>query len=188
MNVFGRLTAAVALRRVAASASTTTLARVLATTASSSQPLAFESNGTFQMRRHFSMPPLRMRDGTVIVEPEEKNEHTATIIVLHGLGASGEDMLPLVETIASALPYAKVIAPTAGDRAVTLNAGARMPAWYDLLGKPSRDEEPCEGIDDAAAALRRLIASELSLSTQPYGRRWCECTFCLVFFFVFFFE
>jgi predicted esterase len=37
-----------------------------------------------------------------------------------------------------------------------------MPAWYDLVGLSSRDNEACDGIDESAAIVRALCERELS--------------------------
>lgn len=58
------------------------------------------------------------------------------LIILHGLGASGEDFVPVVQAMDLAVPRAdsglRVLLPQAPMRAVTLNGGYHMPAWYDI--------------------------------------------------------
>mmetsp|Transcript_4063 Transcript_4063/g.9027 ORF Transcript_4063/g.9027 Transcript_4063/m.9027 type:complete len:270 (-) Transcript_4063:148-957(-) len=62
---------------------------------------------------------------------EAQGDHTGTIIMLHGLGDTGEGW---VDIMASELPPAgiKVICPTAPTIPVTLNGGMPMPAWFDI--------------------------------------------------------
>jgi len=65
---------------------------------------------------------------------ETSNELTATVIWLHGLGASGHDFVPVVPELN--LPEklgVRFIFPHAPKIPVTINGGVIMPAWYDIL-------------------------------------------------------
>lgn len=54
-----------------------------------------------------------------------------SMIWLHGLGASGDDFVPVAKALQ--LPHAvRHIFPHAPQRPVTLNGGLVMPAWYDI--------------------------------------------------------
>jgi phospholipase/carboxylesterase len=54
-----------------------------------------------------------------------------SMIWLHGLGASGDDFVPVAEALQ--LPHAmRHIFPHAPQIPVTLNGGFVMPAWYDI--------------------------------------------------------
>ncbi len=68
------------------------------------------------------------------VEIETNNNPTASVIWLHGLGADGHDFEPIVPELK--LPTelgVRFIFPHAPKRAVTINGGMSMPAWYDIL-------------------------------------------------------
>lgn len=66
------------------------------------------------------------------VEPENTASHC--IIWLHGLGAGPEDFVPLAKQLKfDASISVRFIFPAAPQRAVTVNAGYIMPAWYDIL-------------------------------------------------------
>ena len=59
---------------------------------------------------------------------------TAAVIWLHGLGASGDDFVPIVPELR--LPPAagiRFVFPHAPAIPVTVNGGYVMPAWYDIL-------------------------------------------------------
>jgi phospholipase/carboxylesterase len=59
---------------------------------------------------------------------------TAAVIWLHGLGADGHDFEPIVPELRLPTELAiRFIFPHAPELAVTVNNGARMPAWYDIL-------------------------------------------------------
>ena len=83
----------------------------------------------------------------------------ATVVLLHGLGDSGEGWRGGAQMLASLLPFGvEIVLPTAPTRPVTLNMGMPMPAWYDLKGLgSSRDLETCDGIDESAATVDELL-------------------------------
>jgi predicted esterase len=55
--------------------------------------------------------------------------HTASIILLHGLGDSAEGVCPIAEYWAQSLRHVKFIMPTARRRRIAIYAGEKMPAW-----------------------------------------------------------
>ncbi len=58
---------------------------------------------------------------------------SAAVIWLHGLGADGHDFEPIVpELKLPSTPAIRFIFPHAPIRAVTINGGAQMRAWYDI--------------------------------------------------------
>ena len=68
-------------------------------------------------------------------------EQTGSVVWMHGLGASNhdfDDVVPLLDA-----PGVRFIFPAAPTRAVTINGGMRMPAWYDILAfeDPPRRED-----------------------------------------------
>ncbi|PHS70202.1 MAG: carboxylesterase [Methylophaga sp.] len=68
------------------------------------------------------------------IEVETNQNPDASIIWLHGLGADGHDFEPIVAQLG--LPdkaAVRFIFPHAPSLAVTINNGAVMPAWYDIL-------------------------------------------------------
>ena len=66
-----------------------------------------------------------------IVVVDATEEHTSTVIWLHGLGASGDDFEPVVPMME--MPNTRFVFPNAPILPVTINMGMRMPAWYDIL-------------------------------------------------------
>src|ERR1700728_2137286 len=101
-------------------------------------------------------PPL-----LATVEVETGPSPTGSVIWLHGLGADGHDFEPgvpaLVRPGASAV---RSVFPHAPVRAVTLNAGARMRAWYDIRGFERHAAQDERGVQDSDSALRALIRRE----------------------------
>jgi len=106
-----------------------------------------------------------VEDGAVVDELETVEITTgeppvASVIWLHGLGADGHDFAAIVPELN--LPVAtRFVFPHAPVRAVTINQGARMRAWYDLLSLERIDREDEEGIYASAAAIDALIDAEV---------------------------
>jgi len=76
----------------------------------------------------------------------ESPTHTATasIIWLHGLGATGDDFASLVpefkKMLGKVFNNIRFIFPHAGEIPVTVNGGFSMPAWYDILDMPTNTQ------------------------------------------------
>ena len=86
----------------------------------------------------------------------------ASIIWLHGLGADGNDFAPLVPQlgIVDALAV-RVVLPHAPRRAVTINNGMVMRAWYDIRAADFMATEDGPGIRESARLLDALIQREV---------------------------
>lgn len=98
---------------------------------------------------------------------ETGNAPQCSIIWLHGLGADGEDFVPIAEELE--LPVAvRYIFPHAPMRPVTINGGYVMRAWYDILGSAAASDiaanigrqEDAAGIRASQALIENLIAQE----------------------------
>lgn len=95
------------------------------------------------------------------IERETGPQPTHAVIWLHGLGADGNDFVPLVpELVAADWPALRFIFPHAPIRPVTVNGGMRMRAWYDIKGLDIADKQDAEGIFASVAAVAALIARE----------------------------
>jgi phospholipase/carboxylesterase len=95
------------------------------------------------------------------IEIEPRLAARASVIWLHGLGAGAEDFAPAVPHLAlpPELPV-RFVFPEAPRRPVTINAGAVMPAWYDLTSLDGSAPEDEAGIRGAARELRALVERE----------------------------
>jgi len=95
------------------------------------------------------------------VEVTTGAEPVNAVIWLHGLGADGHDFEPVVPMLGlHRLAATRFVFPHAPVRPVTLNAGMRMRAWYDIRGlQLSRDQDE-QGILHSAALVRALIRRE----------------------------
>jgi phospholipase/carboxylesterase len=85
----------------------------------------------------------------------------ASIIWLHGLGADGHDFEPLVPELQRPYwPALRFVFPHAPIRPVTLNAGFRMRAWYDILGTELLQLQDEKGISASIEYVHQLVARE----------------------------
>lgn len=97
------------------------------------------------------------------IEIETGENITASVIWLHGLGASGNDFEPIV-------PYLNVpkelgvrfIFPHAPEIPVTINNGVVMPAWYDILDISLGRKVDESQLRASAKATQQLIEREIA--------------------------
>ncbi len=96
------------------------------------------------------------------INPPGKPE--ACIIWLHGLGADGHDFEPIIPQLEIVEQHAvRVVLPHAPHRAVTINNGAVMPAWYDiLLAADFGRAQDSEGIRESERRVHALIEREIA--------------------------
>ena len=96
-----------------------------------------------------------------VITVETAPQASASIIILHGLGADGRDFVPVAHEwdLASVGPV-RFLFPSAPTRPVTINGGYVMPAWYDILG-PDRPEDE-RGLRASQALVEALIAKEVA--------------------------
>jgi phospholipase/carboxylesterase len=92
------------------------------------------------------------------VEIETGPKPGAAVIWLHGLGADGHDFEPIVPELRLPKPV-RFVFPHAPIRAVTINQGMRMRAWYDIFqfGGGAEDET---GIRASQQLLEDLIKQQ----------------------------
>ena len=96
----------------------------------------------------------------------------ASIIVLHGLGADGNDFVPIARELdLSAIGVVRYVFPSAPVRPVSLNNGYPMPAWYDIFPPPSDAAQPRRedeaGLREAAGWVQQLIDREIERGVPP---------------------
>jgi phospholipase/carboxylesterase len=97
-----------------------------------------------------------------LIELESGDAPTAALIVLHGLGADGNDFVPVCRALdLDAVGPVRFLLPDAPERPVTRNGGHVMRAWFDVFA-------PGSGIDDEAGIrasrniVEALIAREVT--------------------------
>jgi phospholipase/carboxylesterase len=85
----------------------------------------------------------------------------ATLIVLHGLGADGNDFVPICDELdLSRIGPIRFVFPNAPVRPVTINGGYPMRAWYDILAMGGRGPEDEAGLRQSVVDIEALLARE----------------------------
>lgn len=96
------------------------------------------------------------------IELETSPNPTCSVIWLHGLGADGNDFVPIIpELRLPSNPAIRFIFPSAPSIPVTVNGGYVMPAWYDIVGRNLMDQEDADGIKQSASSIIELIEREV---------------------------
>ena len=87
-----------------------------------------------------------------------KEDHTHTLIWMHGLGDTAMGFLDVFHSSNSPVSAStKVILLTAPTRPVTINAGSEMPAWYDYMAFDFTNPEKSINMDQAKESTQRII-------------------------------
>ncbi|HEX5687161.1 MAG TPA: dienelactone hydrolase family protein [Ideonella sp.] len=85
------------------------------------------------------------------------------IIVLHGLGADGNDFVPVAQEMdLRPVGAVRYVFPHAPIRPVTINGGSRMRAWYDILGTDLARKEDEPGLRASLSEVQALIDREVA--------------------------
>ncbi|MDM0113370.1 dienelactone hydrolase family protein [Variovorax sp. J22R133] len=99
-----------------------------------------------------SLPPIEIETGS---------NPTAAIVLMHGLGADGNDFVPIAQEMdLSSVGPVRFVFPNAPVMPVTVNGGYRMPAWYDIFGPNLVQREDEAGLRRSQVAIEAVIANE----------------------------
>ena len=102
------------------------------------------------------------------VEHETGPQPRWSVLWLHGLGADGNDFAPIVpELVRKDWPAIRFVFPHAPVRAVTINGGARMRAWYDIRDFDLANRADSEGVAESVAQVEALVAREGERGIPP---------------------
>ncbi len=103
---------------------------------------------------------------TIILQTGKQAQHS--IIWLHGLGADGQDFVPIADELK--LPVAvRYIFPHAPMRPVTINGGFVMRAWYDISSQSMDAQQDTAGIRASQSLVDILIAQEVAHGIAPHN-------------------
>lgn len=95
---------------------------------------------------------------------------SASIVVLHGLGADGNDFVPIAQELdLDSVGPVRFVFPSAPVRPVTINGGYEMRAWYDIYppdasGQRAEDEA---GLRHSQALVQALLDRETARGVPP---------------------
>lgn len=107
------------------------------------------------------------------VEHETGANPRWSVIWLHGLGADGHDFAPIVpELLRPDWPALRFVFPHAPVRAVTINGGTRMRAWYDIREMNLSDRADLDGVRESMAFVDALVAREHNSASPTSASCW----------------
>jgi phospholipase/carboxylesterase len=102
------------------------------------------------------------------IERETAPQPRASVIWLHGLGADGSDFVPIIPELGLSSQVAiRFVFPHAPIRAVTINNGMRMRAWYDIAAADLTNRADLAGVKQSAAQVVALVERERARGIAP---------------------
>jgi len=103
----------------------------------------------------------------VVLEPSQ--ELKSAIVLMHGLGADGNDFVPIAPMLD--LPNTRFVFPNAPIMPVTINAGMQMRAWFDItgvdIGGRRNLSESMDQIQAAVHHIHRLANAQVDAGVLP---------------------
>jgi phospholipase/carboxylesterase len=100
-------------------------------------------------------------DAPDAIELETAPQPRASIIILHGLGADGNDFVPIAQELdLDPVGPVRFVFPHAPVMPVTINAGYRMRAWYDILGTEEQGRQDEAGLRRSMQVVESLLVRE----------------------------
>ncbi len=86
---------------------------------------------------------------------------TVAVIWMHGLGADGNDFVPIVKELdLEGCPAIRFVFPHAPMLEVTINGGRMMPAWYDISASEFGRDDDEKSVRDSQIDINALIERE----------------------------
>ena len=97
------------------------------------------------------------------IEITSAENPTAAVIWMHGLGADGNDFVPIVRELdLTGCPAIRFVFPHADAIPVTVNGGYVMRAWYDIFTADLVRREDAAGLRKSQQQIEQLIAREIA--------------------------
>jgi phospholipase/carboxylesterase len=96
------------------------------------------------------------------IEIETAPKPTSSVIWMHGLGADGNDFVPVVPELGLGGLAVRFVFPHAPLQPVTINGGYVMRAWYDIGYQDLSLKEDERGVRESQHAVEELIAREIA--------------------------
>jgi len=98
-----------------------------------------------------------------LITLEPQGPPDASVIWLHGLGADGHDFEPIVRELGLTRGHGiRFVFPHAPVRAITINGGMEMRAWYDISDQGLERGVDESGIRKSAETIAALIESQVT--------------------------
>lgn len=98
-----------------------------------------------------------------LIEFESAPSPTASLIILHGLGADGQDFVPFCHELdLDGIGPLRFVLPSAPVIPVSLNGGHPMRAWYDILPRDDARREDEASLRATVPLINALIEREIA--------------------------
>jgi phospholipase/carboxylesterase len=117
-----------------------------------------------------NIPPLEIME--LVSGGDPAAQPVASVVVLHGLGADGNDFVPIAQELdLSAVGPVRFVFPSAPVRPVSINGGYEMRAWYDIyppspqLAQAWREDEA--GLRASQRTVHQLLDREAARGVPP---------------------
>ena len=101
------------------------------------------------------------------IEIETRPKPSHSVIWLHGLGADGNDFVPVIQELALPPLAIRFVFPHAPMRPVTINGGFVMRAWYDIAYQDLVMKEDEPGVRQSQKMIEELVAKESTRGVPP---------------------
>jgi phospholipase/carboxylesterase len=102
----------------------------------------------------------------IVIETGDLPTHT--VLWMHGLGADGNDFVPIVNELdLQPSIHTRFVFPNAPIQPVTINGGTKMRAWYDIFDVSFSGHEDIAGIHASQYAIETLIKREEQNGIKP---------------------
>ena len=102
-----------------------------------------------------------------VIEIETRPKPSHSVIWLHGLGADGNDFVPVIQELALPPLAIRFVFPHAPMRPVTINGGFVMRAWYDIAYQDLVMKEDEPGVRQSQKMIEELVAKESTRGVPP---------------------
>lgn len=87
------------------------------------------------------------------------------MVFFHGLGDTADGWASMMPSLN--ISDTKFILPTAPSRKITLNRGATMTGWFDMVGLEMTDPEDRVGFEESSARVSSIVNAEISKGVDP---------------------
>lgn len=105
-----------------------------------------------------------------VIEVETAPNPSASIIILHGLGADGNDFVPIAHELdLTRVGPVRFVFPHGPMRPVTINGGYVMRAWYDILGAELLGSGGAKREDEAGLRASQVLVDGLIAKERARG-------------------
>lgn len=103
---------------------------------------------------------------SIVIETGDQPTHS--VLWMHGLGADGNDFVPIVQELnLQSGMHIRFVFPHAPLQPVSINGGVVMRAWYDISGQDLSSDEDATGLRTSQSAVEKLISREKQNGIKP---------------------